>query len=67
MIVLLVLRTTVNNPDHANTLESGGLLRASREFDIDPNFLNRNRLSSDYVKKHITRLRDAYMKYVVGE
>ncbi len=61
------LRTTVNDDDGRNTLAPGGLLKASREFDIEPNFLNRNRLNSDYVKKHVLRLRDAYMKYVVGE
>ncbi len=61
------LRTTVNDPDHANYLAPGGLLRASREFDIEPQFLNRNRLSESYVKKHILRLRDAYVRYVVGE
>lgn len=61
------LRTTVNDPDNANYLAPGGLLKASREFDIEPNFLNKNRLNSDYVKKHVLRLRDAYVKYVVGE
>jgi len=61
------LRTTVNDDDGRNTLAPGGLLKASREFDIEPNFLNRNRLNSDYVKKHVLRLRDAYMKYVVGD
>jgi hypothetical protein len=61
------LRTTVNDPDGRNTLAPGGLLRASREFDVEPNFLNRNRLNSDYLKKHVLRLRDAYMKYVLGE
>ncbi len=61
------LRTTVNDPDNANYLAPGGLLRASREFDIESNFLNRSRLNSDYVKKHVLRLRDAYVKYVVGE
>ncbi len=59
------LRTTVNDDDGRNTLEPGGLLRANREFDVEPNFLNRNRLSESYIKRHILRLRDAYMKYVV--
>ncbi len=61
------LRTTVNDEDGRNTLAPGGLLTVSREFDIESNFLNRNRLNSDYVKKHVLRLRDAYVKYVVGE
>jgi len=59
------IRTTVNDPDNVNYLEPGGLLKASREFDIEPNFLNKNRLSSDYVKKHVLRLRDASLRYVL--
>ena len=51
--------------DGANTLEPSGVIRAGREFDIERRFLNRNRLSLDYVKKHIFRLRDTYFEYVV--
>ncbi len=61
------LRTTVNDDDGRNTLAPGGLLKASREFDIEPNFLNRNRLNTGYLRAHAMRLRDAYMQYVVGE
>ena len=61
------LRTTVNDEDGRNTLEPGGLYGIDREFGINRNFLNRNRLNSDYIKKHIPRLRDAYVKYVLGE
>ncbi len=61
------LRTTVSDDDGRNTLEPDGLVQISREFDIESNFLNRNRLSSDYLKKHVLRMRDAYLRYVVEE
>ena len=60
------VRTTVMDDDGANTLEPGGVIRSGREFDIERRFLNKNRLSSDYVKKHILRLRDAYFEYVIN-
>ncbi len=58
------VRTTVDDDDGRNTLEPGGVIRAGREFDIERRFLNKNRLSSDYIKKHILRLRDTYFVYV---
>ncbi len=61
------LRTTVNDDDGRNTLEPGGLIRPSREFDIEQSFLNRNRLSTDYIKKHILRLRNASLRYVLEQ
>ncbi len=39
--------------DGRNTLEPGGVIRPGREFDIERRFLNKNRLSNNYVKKHI--------------
>ncbi len=59
------VRTTVDDQDGANTLKPAGVLRAGREFDIERRFLNKNRLNSDYIKKHILRLRDSYFKYVI--
>jgi hypothetical protein len=57
------LRTTVQDDDGANTIETAYLVKVGREFDTERSFLNRNRLSSDYVKKHILRVRDAGLEY----
>ena len=61
------LRTTVQDDDGRNTLETDYLVRIYNEFDTERTFLNRNRFSTDYIKKHILRLRDAYITYVSGE
>jgi hypothetical protein len=55
-----VVRTTVMDDDGKNTLEPDGAIRPGREFDIERRFLNQNRLSIDYIKKHILRLINIY-------
>jgi hypothetical protein len=57
------LRTTVQDEDGANTIETSYLVRLGKEYDIERKFLNRNRLSTEYVKKHILRVRDAGLEY----
>ncbi|RUM66030.1 MAG: hypothetical protein DSZ06_04050 [Sulfurospirillum sp.] len=61
------LRTTVQDDDGRNTLETAYAVRIYNEFDTEKTFLNRNRLSTDYVKRHILRLKDAYLNFVADE
>jgi hypothetical protein len=58
------LRTVVRSGDGQNFVKPGGLITPTTEFEIESRFLNRNRLTEAYVKKHILRLRDVYFSYV---
>ena len=39
--------------------------RLEPPFNVDRTFYNRDRLSEPYIRKHLLRLRDAYLRYVV--
>jgi hypothetical protein len=39
--------------------------RLEPPFNVDTTFNNRDRLSEPYIRKHLLRLRDAYLRYVV--
>ena len=58
------LRTVVRADDGQNFTKPGGLINPITEFDIENRFLNRNRLTESYIKKHILRLRDVYFTYI---
>lgn len=58
------LRSTVRSDDGQNFLRPGGLKNPTTEFEIENRFLNRDRLSASYLKKHILRLRDVYFTYI---
>ena len=58
------LRTVVRSDDSQNFVKPGGLINPKLEFDIESRFLNRNRFTESYIKKHILRLRNAYLTYV---
>jgi hypothetical protein len=58
------IRSTVQDDDGRNTLETSYLIRIAKQIDTKRTFLNRNRMSEDYVKEHLLRLRDASIEYV---
>ena len=57
------LRTVVNNDDGRNPLNGSNALIPISDSDLLTTYLNRDRLGSSYIKMHIQRLREAYLKY----
>lgn len=55
------LRTTVNQ--ERNTLNFNGGRVPRSDFEIDSTYLDRDRLNSSYIKEHLDRAREAYIKY----
>ena len=58
------LRSVVRSASGVNSLRPGGARNPNIGFEIEDRFLNRNRLTESYVKKHILRLRDVYFTYI---
>ncbi len=50
-----------------NSLTSGVGVTPSLTHNVDQVYFNRDRLSQAYVESHLSRLREAYQKYVVAE
>jgi hypothetical protein len=57
-------RTSVKDKSGINVINPKDAKIAIREFDVKSRFLNRYRLSEDYIKKHILRFRDVYFRYL---
>ncbi len=58
------IRTVVRADDGQNFVLPGGVINPVTEFEIENRFLNKDRLSESYIKKHILRLRDVYFTYI---
>lgn len=58
------LRSVVFADNNRNYLTPSGAVYPTSEHELEEQYLNRNRLSESYIRKHILRLRDAYIKYV---
>ena len=57
-------RTSVKDKSGINAINPKDAKIANREFNAKSRFLNRYRLSEDYIKKHILRFRDVYFRYL---
>lgn len=57
------IRTTVSTGLGVNPLNGVNALIPVPNFEIKSTYLNRDRLGSLYIKKHLDRLREAYIKY----
>jgi len=58
------LRSSIHDKSGINVVNPLDVKAPTREFDIENRFLNRNRFSEAYIKKHLLRLRDTYFEYV---
>ena len=58
------LRSAIRSDDGQNFVKPGGAKNPKTEFELEDRFLNRNRLTESYIKKHLLRLRDAYFTYI---
>jgi hypothetical protein len=61
------LRSAILDENHRNYIGPNDALPVSRVYDIEDRFLNRNRLNIDYIKKHLSRFRDAHNEFVSFE
>ncbi|NPA59888.1 MAG: YjbH domain-containing protein [Epsilonproteobacteria bacterium] len=61
------IRSVVRSDDSVNALKPGGARNPDTGFEIEDRFLNRNRLTESYIRKHILRLRDVYFTYISNE
>jgi hypothetical protein len=59
------LRSTINREDGTNTLNPNGGLTPLNDFEVSSYYLNRDRLNASYVKQHLDRMRDVYLKYIM--
>ncbi len=57
------LQTTINKEDGSNTLNYNYGIVPKTDFELTTNYLDRDRLNSSYIKKHIDRVREAYILY----
>jgi len=57
------IRTVVKSPDHANYLNPGGAIIPKTDLELTTHYLDRDRLNGSYIKKHIDRMREAYLIY----
>jgi len=57
------LKSTINSDNNRNNLSYNRAITPQSDFEITTQYLNRDRLSSSYVNKHLDRLRDAYLTY----
>jgi hypothetical protein len=51
----------------ANTVATSVGVDPTPPYNLEHVFFNRDRMSEPYLRKHLLRLRDAYMTYVQGE
>jgi len=57
------IRTVVKSPDSANYLNPTGGIVLKSDLDLTSRYLNRDRLSSSYIKRHLNRMREAFFLY----
>jgi hypothetical protein len=57
------IKSTINKDDGTNTLNHYSAEIPEPDFKIATEYLNRDRLSSSYIKNHLDRVREAYMTY----
>ncbi len=57
------LQSTVNKEDGTNSLNHAYAVTPKTDLELDTHYLNRDRLSSGYIKEHLDRLREAYISY----
>ena len=57
------LKSTINKDDGTNTLNYYSAVIPEPNFKITTEYLNRDRLSSSYIKNHLDRMREAYITY----
>ncbi len=57
------IRTVVQSPDNANYLNSTGGVIPKSDLELTSVYLNRDRLSSSYIKAHLNRIRDSFILY----
>jgi hypothetical protein len=57
--------TVIAKEGRANAVGASVGVRLEPPFNVDRVFYNRDRLSDDYIKKHLLRLRDAYRRYAL--
>ena len=61
------IRSSIRDTSGENTIKPSGAIDPQLAFNPRSRFLNRDRLSEDYLLAHILRLRDAYFTYVMDE
>ncbi len=57
------LRTTVNKDDGSNAINHNYARTPEHDFEITSHYLNRDRLTTSYIKQHLDRMRDAFVLY----
>jgi len=57
------LKSTINKDDGTNTINHSYAVVPQADFKITTEYLNRDRLSSLYIKNHTDRMREAYLTY----
>jgi hypothetical protein len=57
------IRTVINSSDGANNLTPSGGIFPRNGLDLTTVYLNRDRLSSGYIKSHINRMRESFLLY----
>jgi len=55
--------TKIVSPGEANYLETSIGINPQPRYNLERIFYNRDRLTEDYIRKHLLRLRDAYLTY----
>lgn len=55
--------TKIVSPGEANYLDTSIGVNPQPRYNLERIFYNRDRLTEDYVRKHLLRLRDAYLTY----
>ncbi len=55
--------STINRDDGTNSLNGNFGIIPTTDLKLTTEYLNRDRLSSDYILNHLDRLRDAYIEY----
>jgi len=57
------IRTVVESPDNANYLNVTGGIFPKTDLELTSVYLNRDRLSSSYIKQHLNRIRESFLIY----
>jgi len=56
------LRSTISRADGTNTLNPNGGITPLNDFELSSYYRNRDRLNASYVKQHLDRMREVYLK-----
>ncbi len=57
------IRSVVRSPSGGNYLTPGGAILPKNDLELETHYLNRDRLNGAYIKEHLERIRESYLKY----